>query len=162
MANPIDTISQFAALIELMQNPQQFSALVKEAQKVRDETKKLVEAKTKIDAVDAYVAGVQEELTKTQREWEKNVAEHELTRDAFRKGSTAKSTELAIREDQIEKRERDLNMRSAKVDEYAASVDKKYSDAQAQDIANVKKTEELAAAEQRLQEKAKQIASVFN
>lgn len=161
MANPIETVSQFAALIELMQDPSKFANLVDEAKKVRDENKKLVEAKTKVDAVDQYVDKAELDIGAKYSILENEIATQDAAIAQFKKDSTAKGSELAAREGKVLQREQSADLDAAKIVATQKDAAKLLKDAQDLMQANDKKAAELVAFEQKLNDKAAKIAALM-
>lgn len=162
MANPIETVSQFAALIELMKDPSKFSDLVAEARKLRDENLALVEARSKLDQVDSYVDKAELDIGAKYTSLENEIAAQDEVVAQFKKDSTTKGSELAQREEAILTKEKQLDERQALLIQTQKDADKALKDAQSLRDANDKYNVELVVFEQKLNDKAAKIAAIMS
>lgn len=160
MANPIEVVEGFAALIELMKNPDKFSSLVDEAKKVRDENQKLVEARVKLDKVDAYVKKAEADIDAKYNKLDEDIIAQNLKVDKFYTLSNEKNSEVAAREEKATFRELDCAKREEEVTKREKEAEKAFLNAQAMMSATSTKEEKLRAWETELQAKAAKIAAI--
>jgi len=160
MANPMETIAQFSALIELMKDPAKIATLVDEAKKVRDDNEKYVVAKAKIDEVDAYVKASEADLDKKYAQLDADIAEQNAKVDKFYQVSTQKGSELAAKEEQLLNKELKVAQREEAVTKREKDVEKAFNDTQALQVVLDKREQALIIFKQELEAKAAKIAAI--
>lgn len=161
MANPIETVSQFAALIELMKDPTKFSDLVDQAKKLRDDNQKIQDNIVKLQTVNDYVDKAQLDIGKQYDDLEKAQALLDADIAQFKKDSTAKGGDLALREEKVGQREANADLATAKVVATQKLADKTLKDAQDLAAANNQREYELDQVDKKLKDKATQLAALM-
>lgn len=160
--NPLETISQFAALIELMKDPKSISVLVDEAKKIYTENKKYVEARSKLEQVEAHIKTQEAAIESKYQSLDGDIIAQNLRVDKFMTYSKEKEADLAEREAKMAARELAVatgEKNSAEVEKVATKLLK---DAQDLMAANDVKTQQLVKYEQDLQAKAAKIAAIVS
>lgn len=161
MANPIEVIDQFTALIDLMKNPDKFADLVKEAKDALAENKKLLGAKATVEAADAYAKKVDNDVKVKYDMLEQAEAAHEKELNDFIKTSNTKGADLALREETLGKGEASLAIRLSDVVQREKEAQKGLEANQLRTAALDVKEAQLIRDQNELAEKASAMKALF-
>ena len=123
----LDLVGQFASFVDLVTNPEKFSALVAEAKKVQEDLKKYTEARVKLDKIDELVAKADEDLNLKRNKLDSDkavvLAYEEKTKQTLAAKELAleeKDNAVQVRLEAAAKREKELNTK----EEYLHSLGK--------------------------------------
>ena len=111
----LESIKQFKAFFDLVQNPKQFADIVKEAEKVSAEAKKVVEAFTTVELANEY-------LTKAKAFANEKTSEIEAKVQAAQEAANKRQAQIETARLEAEKLLAQANKASAEAQEKASKL----------------------------------------
>jgi chromosome segregation ATPase len=157
----MDQVLAFASFLEVLGNPQQFQAMIQDYKKVADEARAIVETKTKVNEVDAYVARAKADATSAEEALAMKQKGFDKFREEEMENLRKRAAEVARLSSEATELRADAATQLQEAEAHNAKAKQLEARLEAETAAVVKLREQLEAEKVDLETKQEQLKKLF-